>query len=122
MYWLTRGGSCTTPARGPPLATLLPSSQDRTLRRARQVVFWPSITNNIRNVVCSCVTCAEHLPSHAPEPLLVKPPLSRPFESTASDLFQLAGHHFLVYTDRFSGWLTVGTCGRTATLAQVIGC
>ena len=54
------------------------------------------------------------------EPLLVEPPPSRPFECAASDLFELAGHHFLVYTDRFSGWPTVGTCGRTATSAQVI--
>ena len=94
--------------------------QDRTLRRARQVVYWPSITNDIRNVVRSCAACAERLPSHAPEPLLVEPPPSRPFECAASDLFQLAGHHFLVYTDRFSGWATVGTCGRTATSDQVI--
>ena len=94
--------------------------QDRTLRRARQVVHWPSITNDIRNVVRSCAACAERLPSHAPEHLLVEPPSSRPFECAASDLFQLAGHHFLVYTDRFSGWPTVGTCGRTATSAQVI--
>ena len=94
--------------------------QDRTLRRARQVVYWPSITNDIRNVVRSCAACAERLPSHAPEPLLVEPPPPRPFECAASDLFQLAGHHFLVYTVRFSGWPTVGTCGRTATSAKVI--
>ena len=94
--------------------------QDRTLRQARQVVYWPSITNDIRNVVRSCAACAERLPSHAPEPLLVEPPSSRLFECAASDLFQLAGHHFLVYTDRFSGWPTVGSCGRTATSAQVI--
>ena len=94
--------------------------QDRTLRRARQVVYWPSITNGIRNVVRSCAECAERLPSHAPEPLLIDPPPSRPFERTAADLFQLGGKQFLVYTDRFSGWPTVGTCGRTATSLQVI--
>ena len=94
--------------------------QDRTLRRARQVVYWPSITNDIRNVVRSCAECAERLPSHAPEPLLIDPPPSRPFERTAADLFQLGGKQFLAYTDRFSGWPAVGTCGRTATSLQVI--
>ena len=84
------------------------------------MVYWPSITNDIGNVVRSCATCAERLPSHAPEPLLVEPPPSRPFECAASDLFQLAGHHFLVYTDRFSGWPTVSSCGRTVTSTQVI--
>ena len=77
--------------------------QDRTLRRARQVVYWPSITNDIRNVVRSCAECAERLPSHAPEPLLIDPPPSRPFGRNAADLFQLGGKQFLVYTDRFSG-------------------
>ena len=89
-------------------------------RPDRWSTSWPSITNDNRNVVCSCAVCAERLPSHAPEPLLVEPPPSRPFECAASDLFQLAGHYFLVYTDRFFGWPTVGTCGRTATSAQVI--
>ena len=96
--------------------------QDRTLRRARQVMYLPSITNDIRNVVRSCadLDCAERLPSHAPEPLLIDQPPSRPFERTAADLFQLGGKQFLVYTDRFSGWPTVGTCGRTATSLQVV--
>ena len=94
--------------------------QDRTLRRARQVVYWPSITNDIRNVVRSCAECAERLPSHAPEPLLIDPPPSRPFERTAADLFQLGGKQFVVYADRFSGWPTAGTCGHTATSLQVV--
>ena len=34
--------------------------------------------------------------------------------------FKLAGHYLLVYIDRLSGWPTVGTCGGTATSAQVI--
>ena len=80
--------------------------QDHTLCQARQVVYWPTITNGIRNVVRSCAAFTERLPSHTSAPLLVKPQPSRSFESSASDLFQMAGHHFLVYTDRFSGWPT----------------
>ena len=84
------------------------------------MVYWPSITNDFRNVVRSSAECVERLPSEAPEPLLIDPPPPRPFERTAADLFQLGGKQFLVYTDRFSGWPTVGTCGRTATSLQVI--
>ena len=94
--------------------------QNRTLRQARQVMCWPSITNDIRIVVRSCAECAERLPSHAPEPLPIDPPPSRPFERTAADLFQVSGKQLLVYTDRFSGWPAVGTCGRTATSLKVI--
>ena len=94
--------------------------QDQTLQRARQVVYWPSITNDIRNVVQGCTACTERLPSQAPEPLLTDPLPSRPFESTAADLFQLSGFHYLVYTVHYSGLPTVGRCGRTATAPQVI--
>ena len=94
--------------------------QDRTLRRARQAVYWPGITTDIRNMVRGCAACAERLPSQAPEPLQSDPLPSRPFESTAADLFHIAGRAFLVYTDRFSGWPDVGTTGRTASSTQVI--
>ena len=94
--------------------------QDRTLRRARQVVYWPGITSDIQNMIRSCPACAERLPSHAPEPLLSDPLPSRPFENTAADLFHYSGRTFLVYTDRYSGWPAVGTTGRTATSSDVI--
>ena len=94
--------------------------QDRTLRRPRQVVYWQGITSDIQNMICSCPTCAERLPSHAPEPLLSDHLPSRPFEKTAADLFHYSGCTFLVYTDRFSGWAAVGTTGRTATSSDVI--
>ena len=58
--------------------------QDRTLRRAQQVVYWPSITNDIRNVGGSCAECAERFPNHAPEPLLIDPPPSRPLRAHRS--------------------------------------
>ena len=94
--------------------------QDRTLRRARQVVYWPGITSDIQNMIRSCPACAERLPSHAAEPLLSDPRPSRPFKNTAADLFHYSGRTFLVYTDRYSGWPAVGTTGRTATSLDVI--
>ena len=33
--------------------------QDRTLRRAQQVVYWPGITSDIQNMIRSCTACAE---------------------------------------------------------------
>ena len=94
--------------------------QDRTLGRARQVVYWPEIASNIQNMICSCRARAERLPSQALEPLLFDPLPSRPFENTAADLFHYSGRTFLVYTDRYSGWPAVSTTGRTATSSDII--
>ena len=40
--------------------------QDHTLRRARQVVYWPSIINDFRNGVRCCAECAERLSLQCP--------------------------------------------------------
>ena len=94
--------------------------QDRTLRRARQVVSRPNITNDVRNIVRSCAECAERLPSQAPEPLLPTPRPSRPFESVAADLFHFSGSTYLLMTDIYSGWPVVGRIGSTASSSSVI--
>ena len=35
------------------------------------------------------------------------PPPEYPFEKAVADLFDLGGHTFVAYADRFSGWLEV---------------
>ena len=94
----------------------------RTLRRARQVVYWPHITNDIDNVVRSCEQCRLHASSQAKEPLRAtedrRPTL--PFESTSADLFSCQGWEYLAYVDRKTGWPCVAKVGCTATSADVI--
>ena len=45
---------------------------------------------------------------------------SRPFESVSSDYFEHAGKHYLIYTDRLSGWPMVKMFNREATAAKLI--
>ena len=94
--------------------------QDRTLRRARQTVYWPNITNDIRNTVAQCARCAERRPSQPKQPLLQEPSPSRPFESIAADLFDLEGKTFLVIADKLSGWPVVTPFRQKATSSHVI--
>ena len=94
--------------------------QERTLRRARQIVYWPNISNDIRNIVPSCKACAEHLPSLQAQPIQQEVQPSRPFESVSSDLFHVAGKTFLLLVDRFSGWPIVADCGRSSSTAVVV--
>ena len=110
------------PLRPSVLRSLHASHQGetRTLRRARQVVFWPKMTNDIRNRVRSCSACATFSPSQPFEPVLSDQRADRPFEKCAADLFQVGDVQFLVFTDRFSGWPFVGKCGRSATTASVV--
>ncbi|XP_065190755.1 uncharacterized protein LOC135821686 [Sycon ciliatum] len=94
----------------------------RAQRRARQIVFWPIISNDIANTVRSCEMCRLHAPSQCKEPFRVtedrRPTL--PFESVSADLFSCQGWEFLVYADRHTGWPCVAKLGRTASSLDII--
>merc|ERR1711911_463789 len=77
---------------------------DRTKRRARQLVYWPGINNDVETTVTACAECQKYLPSLAPKPLLSDPPPDFPFQDVSTDIFFHNGNHYLVYVDRLSGW------------------
>ena len=95
---------------------------ERTQRRARQAVFWPGITSDIRSTVEACQQCQRYRPSQIQEPLERDPPPTRVFEEMAADFFDLDGHHYLAVTDRYSGWLELYDIGRPATARDLIKC
>ena len=92
----------------------------RTQRRARQTVYWPGVDRDVANVVQSCASCRTYLPSRQREPLLSDPAPSRPFESVSTDFFSHAGHNYLVYVDRLSGWPIVASCPGDCTARTLI--
>ena len=93
---------------------------ERTLRRARQSVYWAGIDRDITATVQSCAACQERLPSQQKEPIMSDPLPSRVFESVSTDFFQHAGRTYLVYVDRLSGWPTVVHCDGDATARTLV--
>ena len=83
----------------------------RTLKRARACVFWPGISSDIKNIVDTCDACQENRPSLAPESLQSDPKPTRAFQETAADLCEYGGRQYLVYVDRYSGWIEVRRFG-----------
>ncbi len=77
---------------------------ERTKRRARQTVFWPGINSDIAKDILFCVPCSVNADSLQKEPMESDPPPSRPFQDVSADLFQHGSNHFLVFSDRYSGW------------------
>ena len=76
----------------------------RTKERARLIVYWPGLDNDIDNVISSCRLCPQHLPSHPPEPLLSKPRPTRPFQEIAVNFCSFAGRNFLITVDCYTDW------------------
>ena len=77
------------------------------LSNARTRFFWPGLDAAVRQFRDNCGQCNEQAPSQASEPLIFTQPAETPFEQTVTDLCKLEGHTFLIYADRFSGWVEV---------------
>ena len=77
------------------------------LSNARDRFFWPGLDADVKQMRSQCRQCNEQAPSQPAEPLMLTPPPQVPFEKTAADFFSLQGHTFIVYADRFSGWIEV---------------
>jgi len=94
--------------------------RDRTQRRARQIVYWPGISNDISNIVRTCTLCDERRDSQTKEPLMRDPPPELPFQSVSADLFSCQGRQYLVYSDNLSGWPCIVDLGHSTTSTNVI--
>ena len=93
--------------------------------RAETCIFWPGITNDIKNTRESCMKCNRCAPSNpeAPPKQLIVPDYA--FQSICADFFSYRGTNYLVIVDRYSGWPIVekikdGASGLTNTLKSVI--
>ena len=77
------------------------------LRRAREVVFWPGMTTELKEYVSSCDTCNAHRQDQPREPLMSQPVPDRPWSRVAVDLFTLGNKEYVVMVDDYSNYFEV---------------
>ena len=65
-------------------------------QRARQIVYWPGMSTDIRAIREQCPDCNRNAPSQAATPPLPTSPPTTPFEEVFADFFDYGGHHYLV--------------------------
>ena len=73
--------------------------------RARSIVSWPDMTNDIRAVREHCSVCNRSAPSQAVTRAIPSPIPAIKFESIY--FFDFGGCHYLVAGDRLSGWVEI---------------
>ena len=90
--------------------------------RARASVYWPNINAAIGSRRAQCKTCDTIAPSQPPEPHAMLPAPEYPFDQVVADYFSLAGITYLVYADRYTGWVTIHKCedGSAAALKKTL--
>ena len=73
---------------------------------ARQRLFWPGLDSQLRLTRAQCKPCNDMAPSQPREPLIEPPSAPTfPFQMTVTDFYELKGNQYLVYADRYTGWV-----------------
>ena len=72
---------------------------------AKERFFWPGLDAAVRQTRAQCRQCNINAPSQHQEPLLRSPNPETPFQQTVMDLCDIEGNVFLVYADRYTGWV-----------------
>ena len=77
---------------------------DACVRRAKDVIFWPGMTAEIRQLVNQCSVCNEFLQKQAKEPLMTYAIPTHPWQMVGQDLFTLDSQNYLITVDYFSDY------------------
>jgi len=72
------------------------SGVDSCLRLARESVYWPGMTTDIRNKVQKCAVCREFQPSQGKETLMSHDLPERPWQKIATDILTYDNKTYMV--------------------------
>ena len=90
-----------------------------TLRRARDVFYWPGMNRDIEKCVASCGVCSLYQSAPQKEPLKSYPIPARPWQYIGNDLCQLHGKDYLVSVDYYSNFIEVDRLYSTSSSAII---
>ena len=93
---------------------------ESTKKRARDILYWPGMSEDIERLVRTCSVCNSCKPHQQREPLKLHNIPERPWSLVATDLFYWNGTDYVVVTDSFSGWFEFAMLGNTSS-RMVIG-
>jgi transposase InsO family protein len=88
---------------------------ESTKRRARDILFWPGMNEDIEKFVRACSVCNSCKPHQQREPMKMHDVPERPWSLVATDLFQWNGTDYMVATDSFSGWFEINELNSTSS-------
>jgi len=77
------------------------------LRRARELIYWPGMSRDIRQYVQVCHICATYPNKQPPETLRRHEVPERPWQKIATDIFIFCDRNYLVTVGCFSNFIEV---------------
>jgi len=89
------------------------------LRRARECLFWPNMSSELKDYVASCSICREYETANANETLMPHEIPERPWSKVGTDLFSLYGKDFLITVDYLSSFFEIDRLQSTTSEAVI---
>ena len=77
------------------------------LRRAHEVVYWPSMNHEITDYIEHCVTCNMYATHPQREPLIVHDEPERPWQKVGCDIFTLDEKDYLCTVNYYFGYFEI---------------
>ena len=91
------------------------------IRRAKDAIFWPNMSKNIRERVERCQICQEYQMSQTREPLMSHDIPSRPWEKVGIDIFTFRDYNYLLTVDYLSNYFEVDRLS-TKRVCDIVYC
>ncbi|XP_046340645.1 protein NYNRIN-like [Haliotis rufescens] len=92
--------------------------KESMLRRAREYVYRPGMTDQIKQITESCEACQTYSRAQQKESLM-SIEANYPWEIVVTDLFTFEDHEYLLTIDYFSGFWEVDYLPKTTSLAVI---
>jgi hypothetical protein len=91
------------------------------IRRAREALFWPGMTNDIKITVAQCSVCQTLQDASHREPLLSHAVPDRPWAKVGVDIFTFHEQNYLILVDYLSGYFEVDRLN-TKRVTDIVYC
>lgn len=78
---------------------------EKTIARARKTVYWPGMTNAIKEKILKCIICLKYRNKNQKQPLLPHEVPNLPWQNIGSDLFEYEGKTYLLVIDYYSKFI-----------------
>lgn len=92
---------------------------DKCLRRARESLYWPGMSRDIKYMISQCSTCLKYSPRQQKETLIPHEIPTYPFQKVGTDLFEWKKKNYLIMADYFSLYPEVITLASTKSAAVI---
>ena len=90
------------------------------LRRAREALFWPGMSAEIKELITSCEICRNYETTPQKETLMSHEMTTRPWEQIGADLFTLDGKDYLVTSDYYSNFFEIDRLSNTRASTVIL--